>query len=162
MKIKELMIQEVLTFSESETLESAARKMTEQRISGGPVIDENMNLIGILSETDILKHMKVLVDDEVGMRYLSDTTHSLSLFVMLAERDHEVRDAVLKRLRETLVKMAMTTNVIMAKPNDTIESVAALMIKHNVNRVPIVDGEKLIGIVTKSDFARLIATGQPH
>ncbi len=156
------MIQEVLTFSESETLELAARKMTEQRVSGGPVVDERMNLIGILSETDILKHMKVLVDDEVGMRYLSDTTHSLSLFVMLAERDHEVRDAVLRRLRETNVKMAMTINVITAKPNDTIESVAALMIKHNVDRIPIVEDEKLIGIVTKSDFARLIATGEPH
>lgn len=162
MKIRELMIQEVLTFSESETLELAARKMTEQRVSGGPVVDERMNLIGILSETDILKHMKVLVDDEVGMRYLSDTTHSLSLFVMLAERDHEVRDAVLRRLRETNVKMAMTINVITAKPNDTIESVAALMIKHNVDRIPIVEDEKLIGIVTKSDFARLIATGEPH
>jgi len=162
MKIKELMVTDILTLRPSESLESAARKFTDHRVSGAPVVDEEMHLVGILSETDILKHMKVLVDDEVGMRYLSDTTHSLSLFVVMAEKGHEVTDAVISRLKIAKVGKAMTTSVFVAKPEDTIESVAASMINHNVDRIPIVDEDKLVGIVTKSDFARYLATGTTH
>jgi len=162
MIIKDLMARHLTTLEPSETLEDAAKKMIEHAVSGAPVVDGQGKLVGILSETDILKHMKTLVDDEVGMRYLSDTTHSLSLFVMLAERDHEVREAVLKRLRAAPVGTAMTASVITATPSDTMESVAALMIEHNVNRIPIVEGEKLVGMVTKSDFARFLATGKPR
>jgi len=162
MKIREMMAEKLTTVEAGETLEAAAKRMTENGVSGAPVVDREGNLVGILSESDILKHMKTLVDDEVGMRYLSDTTHSLSLFVLLAERDHEVREAVFKRLRAAKVGKAMTSKVITAKPNDTIESVAAQMIEHNVNRIPIVEGEKVVGMVTKADFARLVATGQPR
>ena len=162
MKIREIMAKTLTTVDASDTLEVAATKMTESGVSGAPVVDSQGILVGILSESDILKHMKTLVDDEVGMRYLSDTTHSLSLFVMLAERDHEVREAVFKRLRAAKVARAMTADVITAKPSDTIESVAALMIEHNVNRIPIVEGGKVVGIVTQADYARLVATGQPR
>lgn len=153
---------DVMTLRPSESLESAARKFTELRVSGAPVVDDEMHLIGILSETDILKHMKVLVDDEVGMRYMSDTTHSLSLFVMMAEKGHEVTEAIISRLKTAKVGKAMTANVFTAKPDASLESVAASMINHDVDRIPIVDGEKLVGIVTKSDFARYLATGKAH
>jgi len=162
MKISEMMMSNLTILHETETLEKAAKKMIERNMSGAPVVGNQGKLVGILSETDILKHMKSLVDDEVGMRYLSDTTHSLSLFVMLAEKNHEVRENVLMKLREAKVGKAMTTNVITAKPSDTIESVAALMIEHNIDRIPILDQDELVGIVTKSDFARLIATGIPR
>ena len=162
MLIKELMAKNLTTLVSSETVESAARKMIEHGISGAPVLDDKGRLVGILSDTDILKHMKTVVDDEVGMRYLSGTEHALSLFLMLAEKDHEVRDSVLKRLRTAQVGKAMTKHVITAKPNATIEAVAALMIQNNINRIPIMENGKLIGMVTKSDFARFVATGLPR
>ncbi len=162
MLVKEMMARNLTTLSSSETVESAARKMIEHRISGAPVVDSEGKLVGILSDSDILKHMKTVVDDEVGMRYLSGTEHALSLFIMLAEKDHEVRDSVLRRLRMAQVGKAMTKRVITAKPGDSLESVAALMIENNVNRIPIVENDKLVGMVTKSDFARFIATGLPR
>ena len=160
MKIKDLMAKNLTTVEPTMTLERAARRMLEKGVSGLPVVDEENKLVGILSETDILMNMKTIVDREVGMRYLSDTTHSLSLFVMLAEKDPEIRDGIFRRLRASNVEDAMTTNIISAKPSATLESVAALMIEHNVNRIPIVDGDKLVGMVTKADFARFVATGK--
>ncbi len=162
MKIKELMAEDITTLKVSETLEQAAKKLIDKGVSGAPVVDDDGNVVGILSETDILMHLKTIVDNEVGMRYLSDTTHSLSLFVMLAERDHEVRENIFKRLRAAKVEKAMTSDVITAKSSATIETVAALMIEHNVNRIPIVDGGRLVGMVTKSDFARYVAAGRPR
>jgi len=45
----------------------------------------------------------------------------------------------------------MTKGAVTAKPDSPVEEVVALMVRHDINRVPIVEGGKVLGIVTRAD-----------
>ena len=68
MKVKDVMTDTPLTLSGKETLEKAALIMLDSRISGLPVVDDNEHLIGLLSETDVLRgfiHMTGIKDNAI-------------------------------------------------------------------------------------------------
>jgi len=62
--VEEIMTPNVLTIREFDTLQSAITSLLENRISGLPVVDQQGALVGMLSETDILKHYLRLLDRE--------------------------------------------------------------------------------------------------
>jgi acetoin utilization protein AcuB len=62
--VEEIMTPNVLTIREFDTLQSAITSLLENRISGLPVVDQQGALVGMLSETDILKHYLCLLDRE--------------------------------------------------------------------------------------------------
>jgi len=151
------MTRNVIVVHKDETLGQVAKKLVEHKISGAPVVDSEGNVVGIISESDLLKHLKCLVNRRVGMRYLSDVAHSLSLFTLLARRSSDISREVFSKLRESKAEEAMTKHVISASPNETLEEAAALMIKNNIDRIPIIEGKKVVGIVTRRDIARFVA-----
>ena|SRR5262245_36371391 len=51
----DVMIKDVLTFKESAPLKEVTRILSERKITGAPVVDENGNLVGVISETDIIR-----------------------------------------------------------------------------------------------------------
>jgi len=59
--------------------------------------------------------------------------------------------------RKTKIKSIMVTDVVLAKPNMDIEEAAKIMIKYKIKKLPIVEGNQLIGIITASD----IVSAQP-
>ena len=110
MLAREVMTKEVLTFGPSTTLQEACLALAKAGISGAPVVDRSGKILGVLSETDILSHLKT-----------------------------------------AMVKDAMTKGAVTAKPDSPVEEVVALMVRHDINRVPIVEGGKVLGIVTRAD-----------
>lgn len=156
----DVMTRDVVTLSPDMTLERAAERLVERGISGAPVVDERGRLVGILSETDILQTLRRIAEEFLGKRYLANRLHSLELLAFLGERDHKAVGDIYRRLRESKVEDVMKTHVRSAKPTDSLETVAATMIEHDVNRVPVVDAGKVVGIITRADLARVLATGQ--
>lgn len=152
-----IMSTEVMTLAPSDTLQEASLKLTLAGFSGAPVVDGHGKLVGVLSETDILRHLKRLVDSELAGRYMATTAHSLALLVMLAERGHPVVKEMLDHLRSAMVSQAMTTKVVTGSPGNTLEEIVALMITHDVNRVPIVEKGVIVGMLTRGDIVRYIA-----
>ena len=55
------------------------------------------------------------------------------------------------------VKDVMTSDVIVVSPSDSATHVARLMVERKINRIPVVDGEKLVGIVTRGDLIKAAA-----
>ncbi len=55
------------------------------------------------------------------------------------------------------VKDVMTRDVITCKPSDSIESVVKLMSEKDISGLPVVDGDKVVGVVTEADIMRLLA-----
>lgn len=142
------------------TLEAAAERLVQRGISGAPVVDEGGRLVGILSESDILRHLKRLAEDLLGRRYLASRVHSLDLLAFLGEREHAAVEEVYRKLRQAHVDQVMTKHVRSVAPTDTLEAVAAAMIEHDVNRLPVVDMDRVVGIITRADLARVLATGR--
>ena len=154
------MTRDVVTLSPDMTLERAAERLVQRGISGAPVVDERGHLVGILSETDILQTLKRIAEETLGKRYLASRVHSLDLLAFLGERDHKAVGDIYRRLRESKVGDVMKTRVRSVKPTDSLEVVAAEMIEYDVNRLPVVDAGIVVGIITRADLARVLATGQ--
>jgi len=147
----DVMSRKVVALAPSDTLRDACLAFARAGISGAPVTDAGGRLLGILSETDILAHLKRLADSEVTGRFLTREAHSLAILALLGEGAEEAVAELLGHLRTAMVKEAMSKRVITAAPGSPMAEVVALMVRHDINRVPIVEGGRLVGIVTRAD-----------
>lgn len=75
------------------------------------------------------------------------------LIGVLTDRDIVIRGVAEKRPNSTPVTEIMTTDVITATPDMTTEEAAELMAKHQIRRLPVVEGTKLVGVVALGDLA---------
>lgn len=146
----------VVTAGESETLSDVATKLSKHRVSGLPVVNSQEELVGVISESDIIRRFTYLVTESTGRKLLSTFAESVDLLSVLCKTDQEKGEIVFTSLRETVVSEVMTTRVIAAEPDDTIQRIAELMTTNNVNRVPIVEHGKLIGIVGRADIVKRV------
>jgi CBS domain-containing protein len=146
----------VVTADESETVGDVASKLAKHRISGLPVVNSEDELVGMISESDIIRCFTSLVTESSGRKLLSSLAQSLDLLSELCKKDHDIGEKVFTGLKETLVSDVMTTNVVAAEPEDTIQKVAELMTRNNVNRVPVVEQGKLVGIVGRADVVKRV------
>jgi CBS domain-containing protein len=153
------MTPEVVTLTPSTTLEEACVRLSRAGISGAPVV-EGGRVVGVLSETDILLYLKRVADAEVAGRYLTSETHSLAILALLSLQEKPLRE-LLQRLLTAMVKDAMTRGAVTARADSPVEEVFALMVRHDINRVPVVDKGKLVGIITRADVIGLFGKAGP-
>jgi CBS domain-containing protein len=137
MKIRDLMQRDVISVAPDATLKDAASLLVRHRISGLPVCVRDGSVVGVLSEADILfkQECPPEVSGLIG-RLLDD-----------AYGDAERSEA-------RTVADAMTTPAITISPKQDATEAARLMIRHRINRLPVVDGTKLVGIVSRADLVR--------
>jgi CBS domain-containing protein len=138
MKVREVMTTEVVTVKADTSLKEAAALLAGARISGLPVVDEDGQVIGILSEADIL------VKAGGG-----EPREGLLGWIFEPDLDLE------RKLRARTVGDAMTTPAITIRPERPLHEAAARMVREGVNRLPVVEADgKLVGIATRADLVR--------
>jgi CBS domain-containing protein len=120
MKVLEVMNKNVITCHPMEKLNVIVNKLELFHIAGMPVLEKGA-LVGMISQTDILKALKS------GC------------------------------LQDIAVKDVMTEEVLCVSPTDSAVTVAKLMIEKRINRIPVVESDKLVGIVTRGDLIRAAA-----
>jgi CBS domain-containing protein len=141
MKIKEIMSSEVATVSTGTSLKEVAEILAERRISGLPVVDDDGFVVGVVSEADIL--FKERGPSPRG-----------GVFAWLLDRSGIEGQLKLEAL---IAGEAMTTPAIVIEPQRSVAEAAHVMLERRVNRLPVVDRGKLVGIVTRSDLVRAFA-----
>jgi CBS domain-containing protein len=132
MKIIEIMNRSVITCHPEEALSAIVNKFKMFNISGMPVA-EKKHLIGMITFRDI------------------------SDFLPTPEEMCKEEPEALKQKLATNVKEIMTTPPLSLAPAATIDHAARLMVEHHINRVPIVDRDKIVGIVTRWDIIKALA-----
>jgi CBS domain-containing protein len=144
---RDVMSKNVATLSPEMNLEEAWALLSKYKISGAPVVGENGNLMGILSQTDLareafLKHFS-------GFR--DDFSHNMtSYFQDLGEAP---LPDFFKRIKITDI---MNQDVLTASVTEPVSAIAKKMRQHHVHRIVIVDREKVVGIVSALDLLSLI------
>lgn len=144
MLLKDIMTKDVLTLSPNDSLEKAAQLFIDHGISGAPVIDAFNNVIGMLTEGDLVRQQKPLTKP---------------LFLMLFDGAIPVNLKTIKNEVEemgaTTVAQLMTQDVVSLHEYDDISKACDYMIERNINRVPVINDEgQLLGIVTRHDIVR--------
>lgn len=137
MKVSDLMTREVATVSPDTPLKEAAALLAQRGISGLPVVDERGEVVGVLSEADVV--MKARGEER-----------RRGLLGWLLEADLGLED----KLRARTVGEAMSAPAITIDASRPVHEAAALMVSESVNRLPVLDGGRLVGIVTRADIVR--------
>lgn len=140
MKISQLMQPEVVVARETQSLKEAAAALVAHGISGMPVCSESGEVVGVLSEADVLYKERGRTERRGGALawlFEDDTTEARA------------------KARAQTVAAAMTTPAITIGPSATAAGAARLMLEQGVNRLPVVaEGGRLVGIVTRADLVR--------
>jgi CBS domain-containing protein len=139
MKVKEVMTKDVLTIGPEAPLRDVAALLVERGISGLPVCDEQRRVLGVVSEGDILYKEQVQSTSRGG---------PLSWLVDASSFESAVK-AQARTAGDTMTAPAVTI-----APERTVAEAARLMLERSVNRLPVVKGEELVGIVTRADLVR--------
>jgi CBS domain-containing protein len=117
--------------------------------------DKGGNVIRIGGEATVFDAVKAMVDANVGAILVTgrDPDQVEGIFT---ERDYLRRIAVEGRTsRETLVRDVMTSPVIVVGPETSVEEAMALMTDRRIRHAPVVDGERLVGMVSIGDLVRV-------
>ena len=143
MKIRSVMSTHVVTVSPETTLKDAAARLVRYGISGLPVVDDDGRLLGMLSEADILAK-------EAGSARGSSSPREGMLGWLIG-------DAPPRHLDARTVADAMTSPAVTIGPERTAREAAVRMLAEDVNRLPVIEGDTLVGIVSRADLVRAFA-----
>ncbi|HLR20823.1 MAG TPA: CBS domain-containing protein [Tissierellaceae bacterium] len=141
--IKDIMTKEVITVKEDDTAEKCARLLSQNNLSGLPVLDDNGKLVGMVTEGDLIRRASEL-----------DGPAYLEIFggIFYLDSPKEYMDK-LRRSMGQIVRDIMTRDIVTAKLNDKVEDVATVLVRNKLKRLPVVDEDRsVIGIVSRKDI----------
>jgi CBS domain-containing protein len=141
MTVGDVMTRSVVSVRSWTPLKEVAQLLIERRISGLPVIDDNGALLGVVSEGDFL--MK-----EQGAQAIR---HRPLARIFGESRESRAR---LAKFEAVTAGEAMTAPAVTIASGRHIAEAAAVMTTRGVNRLPVVDEGRLVGIVTRADLVR--------
>lgn len=148
MKALDLMQRELITTTAETAIEDAVRLMVANRISGLPVVDSTGALLGILSEGDLLRRAELGTEARVP-----------AWLGWLTGQGRAAREYVREHARK--VGDVMTAPAISVTPQTELAEVVALMESRRIKRVPVVQGGRLVGMLTRCDLVRALESLLP-
>jgi CBS domain-containing protein len=140
MKVRDAMTTDVKTVAPDASLKDIAAIFSEHRISGLPVVDNDRRVLGVITKTDII--VKELAEAPTVLRRLLH---------------HREATAVATKIEAQSAGQAMSAPPITVGPAHLLADAADLMLEHGVNRLPVVEEDKLVGILTRFDLVQAFA-----
>lgn len=144
MRAHQIMSRHVITIGPDVSVADAINTMLAHHVSGLPVVDSGGRLVGILSEGDFIRRAELGTERKPG-RWLT----------MLAGADRAAIDFVREHGRK--VHEIMTESPVTIREDTSLAEIAQLMEAKGVKRLPVMQGDRVVGIVTRSDFLPAVA-----
>ncbi len=145
MRAQEIMSRNVITIGAEASVIDAVKTMLSHHISGLPVLDAAGRLVGMLSESDFVRRVE-LGTEQTQRRWLA----------MLTNVERAATDFARQRGRK--VSQIMSPRPITIGEDTPLEQIVRLMESHNIKRFPVLRGQEIVGMVTRSDFMNALAT----
>lgn len=133
MLVRDWMSTKLIIASPDTTLLAAAETMKQHRIRRLPVVDDQSRVLGIISDRDL-------------------KAASPSLVSTIDVHEHHYL------FREFKVRDIMTRKVLSVSPDDTVEKAAVVMHENKISGLPVVEDDRLVGVITLDDVSRVLTT----
>jgi CBS domain-containing protein len=144
-KVEEIMTKEVITAKENDTLLEVASVLKENKIAGVPVLNEQEEVVGVVSEADVLKLLE-------NFHWYTSIFTAHDLMHVFGEDLHDIQQDI-EKASKMKVKDVMSKNPRTIPPDTLIDDAAQIMHSTGFNRLPVVDEKgKLVGIVARADI----------
>jgi len=144
MKASDVMSRNIVSIGRDAAIAEAIRLMLDNQISGLPVIDTAGRLVGILTEGDLLHR------SETGTE-----RHRPRWLEILMGPGRLAGEYV--RTHGRNVEEIMTRDLVSVTPETPLDEIVALMERRRIKRVPVLDGDVPVGIVSRADLLRALA-----
>ncbi len=143
MKVKDFMTKDVITCTEDQSVAVAAKLMVENEFSVMPILNKEGELVGIVTESDF-------VGKEVSI------PHALASIKQLFGQNFYFADVetLYAEAKNKKLSSVMSKNLKTVAPETSLSEVVDYMISKNIKRLPVVDGEVLVGIITRKNILK--------
>jgi CBS domain-containing protein len=147
MKALDVMVRDVVTAKPDDPVADAVRPLADHDVSALPVVDNNENVVGVISEADLL-HREEIGTEKHRPWWLEAVTPASTLAGEFA-KSHGRR-----------VEEVMSTDVVSAAEDTPLGEIATILERHRIKRVPILRSGKLVGIVSRSNLIQALASSR--
>lgn len=144
LKAKDIMTKDVIVVKPSTSIEDLAKILVENRISGAPVVDDNGNLTGIVTENDLISQNKRL--------HIPTVMRLFDAYIMLESPSKIEKE--MKKMAAATVDDIYIKEVVAVKEDTPLEEIATIMAEKKVHLLPVVEGKKVRGIIGKMDIIK--------
>jgi CBS domain-containing protein len=149
---KDIMTTSIITLSPGMEIVAAAAILMDNHINGAPVVDENGDMVGILSRDDLITQQKKL----------PLPSYFVVLDALIPLHSSRQVEKELEKIAATTVESAMTPDPVSVHPDTPVEDIATIMVDRKMHTIPVVDEEgRLVGIVGKEDILKTLLRRQP-
>ena len=144
-RAKDIMTTDVIVANKNDIIANVANLLIKEKIGGLPVVDEENKVVGIISETDIMKK-----ESHVDSPRMLNFIQGIIFLDDMKKFEDEMRAIAAYKVEDLMSKDIITVN-----ENDTFDYVANVMINKSINRVPVVDENNFLkGIICRYDIIK--------
>jgi CBS domain-containing protein len=148
MRVRDIMSSPVITVAPETSIQDVARTMRDHHISSVPVVSADGQMVGIITEVDLISRHAPAKEPQY---------FSLLWAVIPLRIDDYVRyKEQVRQILATNAEQLMTRKIATIHPDDTVERAAALMVDPGHSSLPVVEDNRLVGIVTRTDLVEMI------
>lgn len=150
MLVKEIMTKKPKTLSTDMNIHDVVQFFRKHRIRGAPVVKDG-KLVGLLTERELLDFMEV--HEFGGKLWMPAPFDFVEAVLDVKQEVYEVRKEF-EKLRNSSVESVMNTDFVTIHPDAHVSEVADLMTENSLTHVPVIEGDTLVGLVTRSDLIK--------
>lgn len=148
MLARDIMTRRVITLQTNATLADATKLLLANHISGVPVLDAAGNIVGMLSEGDLLRRVETATERQ--------RPHWLEILLSSGKLADEYVHAHSRRVEDL-----MSRNVCSVQSDTSLSAVVELMERRRIKRVPVVDDGRLVGIICRANILQALTALSP-
>jgi CBS domain-containing protein len=152
LKVKDVMSKPVTTIAIDTPVKDAAAMLADKNISGAPVM-EGDKIVGIFTEADVLRSLKTMKKD---LRLVYPSISSLGIAFQEEVTQREILEAY-EEIGNLPVKDVMSREVVTVDADIPLNEAISKMVLKGIHRLPVLDKNTLVGIVTRGDIIRGLA-----
>lgn len=146
LKAKDIMTKQVITVTLDTTVVELASLLSSNNIGGAPVIDGAGNLLGVVTESDLIDQQKKI--------HIPTVITILDSFFYL--ENPEKMGEEMKKIAGSTVGDIYTKKILTVTEETTLDEIATIMAEKNVHTLPVVDGKQLVGVIGKQDIIKTL------
>lgn len=148
LKAKDIMTRDVVTVTPETGVTEIARLLLERRFNGVPVVNQSGDLVGVISQSDLIAEQKKLPIPSVFT--------ILDAFISIYPPGKMAKEV--QKIAAMKASQAMTTDPVTVGPEEGIDEIASIMVNKSIHTIPVLEGGKLVGIIGKEDILRTLVS----
>lgn len=149
MKVRDFMTTNVVTVSPETTAQEVAELLSKYTFGAAPVVDHEGNVVGVISDSDLVSQ-DIKIEFPTYFKFVDG-------YVMAPGRLRDFEEQ-LERATKKTAEGLMSAPALTIGPDQDLREAATLMMKHHIDQLPVVEQGSLVGIVSKGDIVKWMAS----